>query len=270
MDERNRVLFDLFEKRGDEIRILKQRISNLIDDNVEPAMDLDSMAWTNIELCKAFSLQRLNIPLFNYMREKFSIPMPSIKDVRKFVHNIQLVRGLQNTMLRILECDGKIHQEHEKLTILQVSYIKTAELFEYDEELDLIVGPNKYVTLIIARGLYKDWSQLVYFNVDTRVTKQNLNCVIEALHKIDYSVAALSSNFDEGKSDLFADLSINYGKGFLQHPITQEKIHCFYYLNDMVRATHEHFINGHLAIDENQHSKQPINKQVSRYEITEK
>lgn len=266
LEERNRVLFDLFERRGDEIRILKQRMSNLINDKVEPAIDLDSMTWTNIELCKAYSLQRLNIPLFSYMREKFSIPMPSTEDVQKFVHNIQLVRGLQSTMLRILECDGQIYQEHEKLAILQVSYIKTAEVFQYDEELDAIVGPHKYITLIIARGLYRDWSQLVYLNMDSRVTKQNLNCVIEALHKIDFSVAALASNFDEGRSDLFTDLSINYGKGFFQHPITQEKIHCFYYLDDMMRATHEHFISGHLAIDENQQSKQPINKQVRQNE----
>lgn len=263
LEERNRVLFELFEKRGDEIRILKQRMSNLINDKVEPSIDLDSMAWTNIELCKAYSLQRLNIPVFTYMRDKFSIPMPSTDDVRKFVRGIQLVRGLQTTMLRMLECDGQIYQEHEKLTILQVSYIKTDEKFEYNEDLDLIVGPHKYLTLIVARGLYRDWSQVVYFNFDTRVSKQNLNCVIEALHKIDFPVAALASNFEEGKTDIFVDLSINYGKGFFQHPITQEKIHCFYYLDDMLQATNAHFFGGHLTIDENQQSKQLINKQVS-------
>lgn len=256
------MLYELFEKRGDEIRILKQRMSNLINDKIDSSVDLDSMAWTNIELCKAYSLQRLNIPVFSYMRDKFSIPMPSTDDVRKFVLGIQLVRGLQTTMLRMLECDGQIYQEHEKLTILQVSYIKTAEIFEYDENLDLIIGPHKYLTLIVARGLYREWSQLVYFNFDARVTKQNLNCVIEALHKIDFPVAAIASNFEEGKADIFVDLSINYGKGFFQHPITQEKIQCFYYLDDMLQATNAHFFGGHLTIDENQQTKQPINKQV--------
>lgn len=262
LQEQNRVLYELFEKRGDEIRMLKQRMTNLINDKIEPSVDLDSMEWTNLELCKAYSLQRLNIPVFSYMRDKFSIPMPSIDDVRKFVRGIQLLRGVQTTMLRMLECDGQIYKEHEKLTILQVSYIKTAEIFEYDEDLDLIIGPHKYITLIVARGLYRDWSQLVYFNFDTRVTKQNLNCVIEALHKIEFSVAAIASNFEEGKADIFVDLSINYGKGFFQHPITQEKIHCFYYLDDMLQATNAHFFSGHLTIDENQQTKQPINKQV--------
>lgn len=257
------MLFDLFEKRGDEIRILKQRMSNLINDKVEQSVDMNSMSWTNIELCKAYSLQRLNIPLFNYLREKFSIPMPSTDDVRQFIRDIQLERGLQSTMLKILECDGQIYQDYEKLTILQVSYIKTTEVFEYDEHLDLIVGPHKYLALLVARGLYKNWSQLVYFNVDTRVTKQQINSAIEALHKIDFPVVALTSNFEEGKTDIFSDLSINYGKGFFPHPVTQEKIHCFYYLDDMLQATNAHFFGGHLTIDDNQQTKQPINKQVN-------
>ncbi|XP_031631041.1 uncharacterized protein LOC116345642 isoform X2 [Contarinia nasturtii] len=262
LQERNRVLLDLYEKRGDEIRTYKQRIANLINDKVEQSVDINSLSWTNMELCKAFSLQRLNIPLFNYLRDKFSIPMPSTDDVRKFVNNIQLVRGIQSTMLQILDCDGQIHEDHEKLTILQISYIKTAEIYEYDEQKDLILGPHKYMTLIIARGLYKDWAQVVYFNFDTRVTKQQLNGVIEALHKIDFPVIALSSNFEEEKSDIFADLSINYGKGVFPHPITQEKIHCFYYLDDMLQATNAHFFGGHLTIDDNQQTKQPINKQA--------
>lgn len=263
LQEENRVLLDLFEKRGDEIRILKQRMTNLINDKVEQSTNLDTIAWTKQELCKAFCLQRLNIPLFNYLRDTFSIPMPSTEDVRKFVRGIQLVPGLQSTMFQMLECDGQLHQEHEKLTILQISYIKTTELFEYDEGLDLILGPHKYLTLIVARGLYKKWSQLVYFNYDTRVSKQHLNQTIEALHNIKYNVVALASNFEEGKSDIFSELSINYGKGFFQHPKTSDKIQCFYYLNDMLQATNAHFFGGQLTIDDNQQAKQPINKQVS-------
>lgn len=254
-------MHDLYEQRCDENRILKQRISNLTNEKVEQNISMGS-SWTNIELCKAFSLQRLNIPQFNHLREKFSIPMPSQDDVRKFVRKIRLVPGIQSTMIQMLECDGQINQEHEKMTILQISYIKTTELFEYDESLDLIVGPHKYLTLIVARGLYKNWSQLVYFNFDTRVAKQHLNQTIEALHKIDYAVVALASNFEEGKSDVFSELSINYGKGFFQHPITQEKVQCFYYLNDMLQATNAHFFGGQLTIEDNQQTRQPINKQV--------
>lgn len=272
LEERNRVLLDLYEKRGDEVRMLKQRMSNLINDKVDQETKengINSFSWTNAELCKAFSLQRLSTPLFTYLRDKFLIPLPSEDDVRKFVRNIQLVRGMQTTMLQILEYDGQIYKDHERVTVLQISCIKTAELFEYDESLDLIWGPHKYITMIVARGLYYDWSQLVYLNFDTRVTKQDLNCVIEALHKISFSVSAVACNFEEAKTDVFSELQVCYGKGFFPHSITTEKIFCFYYLDDMLQATNTHFVAGHLVLDDGPQSvqrantPQPINKQVS-------
>lgn len=271
LEEKNRLLLDMFDKRGDEIRMLKQRLSHLINDKVDQETKengINSILWTNAELCKAFSLQRLSTALFIYLRDKFLIPLPSDKDVAKFVRNIQLVRGLQTTMLQILEYDGQIYKDFEKVAVLQVSYIKTSEIFEYDESLDMIWGPHKYVTVIVARGLYNDWSQLVYLNFDTRVTKQDLNGVIEALHKINFNVTAVACNFDEAKSDLFTELQVGYGRGFFSHSITTEKVFCFYYLDDMLQAINTHFVAGHLMLDDGQQSaqrtstKQPINKQV--------
>lgn len=262
----SKIFMEILDKRNDENRMLKQRIANLTNAEIVRDNDTNSLPWTHAELCKAFSLQRLNIPLFNYLRDKFSIPLPSVEDVSEFVRKIQLIRGLQTPMLQMLEYDGHIYQDHEKVTILQISYVKTAEIYEYDETADLIWGPHKFLTLIIARGLYSDWSQMVYLNFDTRVTKSELNNVIEALHKINFSIAGITCNFEEGKSDVFTELSVCYGKGFFPHPITSEKIFCFYYLNDLLQATNSHFVTGHLSLDDGQQntmrSKQPINKQV--------
>lgn len=276
-EDRNRILMELLQRQSDEIRMLKQRMSNLIIENdVNDVNDVNdecinastSLPWTNSELCKAFCLQRLNIPLFNHLRKKFSVPLPSVDEVRKFIRNIQFVRELQPTILQILEYDGQILQDHEKFTILQVSYIKTADIFEYDESSDLIWGPHKFFAVIVARGLYKEWSQVVYMNFDTRVTKANLINVIEALHRISYPVVAVSANFEEGRNDIFHELSIGYGKNFFSHPLTTEKIFCFYYLNDLLQATNTHFCAGNLQLDETnstdttQRSKHILSKQV--------
>lgn len=273
-DDRFGGLMEALQSQSDVIRMLQQRLSNLMndDDNDENKDGVNSatnsLPWTNAELCKAFSLQRLNIPLFNHMRKKFSIPLPNEDDVRQFIHNIQFVRGLQPTMLKILECDGQIFKDYERNTILQVSYVKTAEIYEYNEGTDLIWGPHKFLTLIVARGLYKDWSQIVYLNFDARVTKPILISAIEALHRINFSVVATSTSFEEGKNDIFTELSVGYGKNFFPHPITAEKIFCFYYLNDLLKATNAHFCAGNLSLEDTpaqqggQRSKQPLNKQV--------
>lgn len=270
LQDRNKVLLDILEQRSNEIRTLKLRMSNLImndkheDDIFENGSTTTNISWTNAELCKAFSLQRLSIPLFNYMREKFGIPLPKQDEIRKFVRNIQLVRGVQSTMLQILDNDGEIYKEHEKVTILQISYIKTVELFEYDENMDYIWGPHKFITIIVARGLYSDWNQLVYLNFDVQVSKQNLNCVIEALHKINYSVAGCVCNFEELKSDLWSEMEMSYGKNSFLHPITNEPIYAFYFIDDLLVATNKHFIDGRLTIDGQPVNKSPVMQAIQK------
>lgn len=261
---------EILEQRSDDIRTLKMRMANLVksdrrndheihENGIEKsstAQDND-VNWSTAELCKAFSLYRLNIPLFNYMREKFSLPLPTESDVRKFVRNVQLVRGIQSTMLQILENDGEVYKDHERITVLQVSHISTVDVFEYDERQDCVVGPHKFISAIVARGLYSDWSQLVYLNFDTRVNKQNLNSVIEALHKIGYSVAACSCNFDESNS-LWNELGVSYGKSDFLHPITNEKIFAFYFVDDLLLAANKQFMEGRLSLENQTLNKNPV------------
>lgn len=260
---------DILEQRGDEIRALKLRMSNLIrnDKNsgdVRENGKTNDSTWTHAEFCKAFSLQRLNIPLFNYMCSTFSIPLPQEDDISKFVRNVQLVRGLQSTMLQILENDGEVYKDHEKIVVLQVSYIKVAEQFEYDERSDSIWGPHKCLTAIVARGLYRDWNQLLYMNFDVRVTKQNLYSVIEALHKIGYSVVACTCNFEDSPNDLWTEMDVSCGKNFFLHPVTNEQIYAFYYIDDLLIATNKQFIEGRLALDVNPINRQPVMQAIQK------
>lgn len=268
LQDRNKALLDILEQRSDEIRNLKLRLANLTsnekkEDEVRENLE-NSISWTNAELCKAFSLQKLSSPLFNYMRDKFSIPLPRPEEVKKFTQDVQLTRGLQKTMLQILENDGEILRDYERVTILQISYINTVELFEYDENTDNILGPHKYLALVVARGLYKDWSQLIYLNFDTKVNKQNLNCAIEALYKVKFNVAGCVSNFQESKSTLWSELDIGYGKNFFLHPITNEHIYAFYYLDDLLAATNKHFIDGCLALDSQQLNKDTVMQAIQK------
>lgn len=260
---------DILDQRSEEVRTLKQRLANLgrNEKNAGGAREngtATDISWTHTELCKAFSLQRLNIPLFNYMCSKFSIPLPQEDDISKFVRNVQLVRGLQTTMLQILENAGEVYKDHERIVVLQVSYVKIAEQFEYDERSDSIWGPHKFLTAIVARGLYSDWSQLMYVNFDVRVTKLNLNSVIEALHKINFSVVACTCNFEDSPSDLWTELDVSCGKNYFLHPITNEQIYAFYYVDDLLVATNKQFIDGRLALDVHSINRQPVMQAIQK------
>lgn len=262
----------IFQKQYDEIRILKQRLSNLNPteaelESTENISEPPTFSYTKAEMCKAYCLQRQNIPMFSNLHKQFSIPLPSVDEVREFVSKIQIVPGLQSTMLKMLDFDGQLIQEYERFTILQISQVPTLGLFEYDDRLDRVWSHHKSVYMIVARGLYKEWSQLVYLSFDTSITKLNVFSVIEALYKINFPVVAVTTNFKEGKTDIFTEMSIGYGKNFFMHPLVPQKIFCFYYLSDLLEATNAHFCAGALSIEEkatrdSPEIRTPLNKQV--------
>lgn len=264
----------IFQKQYDEIRVLKQRLLSNLNPNeaevecTENIPEPTTLSYTKAEMCKAYCLQRQNIPMFANLHKQFSIPLPSVDEVREFVCRIQMVSGLQSTMLQMLDFDGKLIEDYERFTILQISQVRTSGLFEYDDRLDRVWSHHKSVHMIVARGLYKDWSQLVYLSFDTSITKANVFSVIDALHKINYPVVAVSTNFKEGKSDIFTEMSIGYGKNFFMHPVVPQKIFCFYYLSDLLEATNAHFCAGALSIEEkatrdSPETRTPLNKQVN-------
>lgn len=268
--DRNRSAYmEILDQRGEEVRILKMRLTNVLrneknNSDARGSGIANEIGWCHAELCKAFSLQRFNIPLFNHMCAKFSVPLPQDEDINRFVQNVQIGRGLQTTMLQILENSGELYRDHERVAGLQVSSIRIAEKLEYDERSDSIWGPHEFLTAIVARGLYSDWSQLIYVNFDVRVTKEILNSVIEALHKINFSVAACSCNFTDTPNDLWTQLNISLGKNFFLHPITNEQIVAFYYIDDLLAATNKQFIENGLSIDDRPISRTPVLQAIQK------
>lgn len=84
-----------------------------------------------------------------------SIPNQSIDDKPKHF--------CQQRSLQMLECDGHSYQEQEKLTMLEINYEKPSEILNYENLVPL--EPDDYYTLILARGVHKDWSKLVYSRI---------------------------------------------------------------------------------------------------------
>lgn len=267
LETRNKSLVQLLEQRSAEIRALKYRMSNLISGKKPLQMngaDAAEVSWSDSELCRAFVMQKLSKPLYNFVREKFTVPLPKGNAISNFVQNMNLVRGIQKTMINLLENDGDTMATYEKLTVLQISMIKTKEIYEYNEHTDNIWGPHKYIIAVVANGLYREWNQLVYLNFDVRVNKSTINNIIETLHKIDFQVVGCTCNFEEEQPNIWTELDVSYGKNYFAHPVTGTPIYAFYFIDDLLAATNKHFIEGNLAVDGLQLSKDALMQIIQR------
>lgn len=280
--DRYKVLLDILEQRYSEIRDLKQRINQLekrdrdhedghqmmttstITNSTTTAIELvkkeeiDSGSWSNAELSKAYSLQKLSRPFYRYVQERMLLPLPTIEVIEKYVDSIHMIRGLLPNMLQILEYDSETMTDIDRVTVLQITEIKTATIYEYDKAMDKILGPHTKMTVVVARGLYSDWSQAVYINFDVTAFKPCLNMIIEELHKIKYPVVACVCNYHENDQNIWTELGVSMGCNYFPHPITTEFIYAFYYVDDLYAELRNQFCENGFVGDMGKISATPL------------
>lgn len=275
LQDRNKVLLEILEQRSAEIRNLKLRVSNMTktDDELNAAAEKkeivkDDGSWTITELSKAYSLQRLSTPFYQYVQDRFALPLPAIQDVTTYINNINLTRGVLKSTFGILENDGETMNDLQRVTVLQISQIDLDPVYEYDSAMDTIIGPFKTMTVVVAKGLYAKWSQAVYINFDVTSFKQSLNLVIEELHKIKFSVVACACNFVDGKPNIWNELDVCVGCNYFSHPITTDFIYAFYYIDDIIVTIKDYFLKDGFTTDVGQDiNKEPIEAVTNQHRI---
>ncbi|KAG4075081.1 hypothetical protein HA402_008146 [Bradysia odoriphaga] len=253
LQDRNDVLLEILEQRSAEIRSLKLRVSNMTKSDDESKLtekkDNGEESWSPAELSKAYSLQKLSKSFYSYVQDRFSLPLPPSIDVDRFIDCITVTKGLLTSMMQILEFDGETMSEVERVTILQISELKMESMYEYDDNLDNIIGPHSRMTVVVAKGLYSDWSQAVYLNFDLTTMKDILNMIIEELHKIKFPVVACVCKYVDGEPSIWSEFNIGMGCNYFSHPVTTEFIYTFYYIDDLMLATRNNFVENGFTTD---------------------
>lgn len=283
---RYNVLLEILEQRYNEIRDLKLRIRQLEKRDAEDAAvasatpststgcvagstmsvtgqlvkkeEIDCGSWSNAELSKAYSLQKLSRPFYRHVQERLLLPLPTIEVVEKYVDSIHMIRGLLPNMLQILEYDSETMTDIDRVTVLQITQIKTATIYEYDKAMDKILGPHGQMTVVVARGLYSNWSQAVYINFDVTVFKPCLTMIIEELHKIKYPVVACVCNYRENEPSIWTELGVSMGCNYFAHPVTTDFIYAFYYVDDLLAEMRTQFCEQGFVGDLGRFSAKPL------------
>lgn len=271
LQERNDVLLEILEQRSAEIRSLKMRVSNMTksDDESKFVEKKDNIeeSWSPAELSKAYSLQKLSKSFYSYVQDRFSLPLPPSIDVDRFIDGITVTKGLLTSMMQILEFDGETMSEVERVTILQISELKMESMYEYDDNLDNIIGPHSSMTVVVAKGLYSDWSQAVYLNFDVSTMKAILNMIIEELHKIKFPVVACVCKYVDGEPSVWSEYSIGMGCNYFSHPVTTDFIYTFYYIDDLMLATRNNFVENGFMTDTCRINTSPLVELIKTHDL---
>lgn len=215
--------------------------------------------WTADEISKAFTLRYFSKRAYIYMRQTLKYPLPGISTLQSWASNVDLQHGVLKDILRVMETCGDKKTELQRLTVLTYDEVKVSSLIEYDQKCDEIVGPYKYMQVVMARGLFSQWKQPVFIGFDTKMTKLLLEQIVSDLNAVKYEVVACVSDCGGGNLGVWKELNINIDQTFFFHPITKNKIYVFADIPHILKLIRNWFLDhGFILQDGKKITKAPV------------
>lgn len=154
----------------------------------------------------------------------------------------------------------------EKLTVLTFDEVYVSNKMDIDRKVQRVYGSHKTCQFIMARGLFKNWKQPIYYNFDTSMFSDILFAVIRQLYEIDYIVVAITCDMGASNIKLWNKLCIgvenpSYSKDkttigfekqcFIMHPANNShKIYFYADVPHLLKLAKNHFLDSGFNIKE--------------------
>lgn len=269
----------LVEKKDEEITALKLKLKNFED----LAMDQENVRkhalglrftenqinlimkknkivrWTPEELSHAFSMRYFSKRAYVYLRTVLKYPLPGVSTLQRWGSKINMRKGILTDILRFMKLFGESLNEFEKLTVLSFDEMKVCSLYEYDRSEDEVVGPHSYMHVIMARGLFSKWKQVIYVDFDKKMCRNILDTVITKLQNIEYNVVAIVSDCGGGNVGLWKELEVTTDKVYFESPACGNKIYVFPDAPHLLKLTRNWLLDtGFILEDGTIISKAPL------------
>uniref|UniRef100_A0A1Y1MIA0 Transposable element P transposase-like RNase H domain-containing protein n=1 Tax=Photinus pyralis TaxID=7054 RepID=A0A1Y1MIA0_PHOPY len=114
----------------------------------------------------------------------------------------------QSEVLRLMKFKGKSMTNMQKVTILSFDEVYLSDEICFDKQEQRIIGPCKSAQVVMARGLFSDWKQPIYFKFDQAMTKAIL---FEIIRKVEpyYTVVAIVCDMGASNQGLWKSFDID-------------------------------------------------------------
>jgi len=127
-------------------------------------------------------------------------PLPGESTLRRWANKIDISPGILSFVLRLMETYDL--PEIDKVSALLFDEMKVKNSYEFDRNSDTLLKPSNYVQVIMARGLFCNWKQPLFYDFDRKISKPLLFEIINRLDNIGFKVVAITNDLGGGNRDL--------------------------------------------------------------------
>lgn len=141
---------------------------------------------------------------------------------------------------------GKTLSEMERIAVITFHEMSLTHDICFDSKLQKMVGPCGKAQVIMVRGLFGNWKQLMCFKFDQAMIKIILIEAITCLDTANYQVV-VASTWDMENKRVWSELGITVDKNFFPHPVkTNEVVYAFADIPHLLKLLRNQYINDDL------------------------
>ena len=154
--------------------------------------------WSNCDYAKAMKLRCISSKALMHVR-KNHVPLPALTTLTRKFGFIHICPGIIKSVVEYLRARVPDWTPRERLACLAFDEMQVANIGEIDRKLDMVVGPNKNVQVVMVRGIAASWKFPVFLDFDFPMNVPTLSQIICSLEAINVQV--LITVCDQGGSN---------------------------------------------------------------------
>lgn len=144
--------------------------------------------WHQEDISMAASLHAAGSKAYKLLYKR-GLPLPSVRTLRRHAAMVKVQPGFLEPVLTVLKDVAK--SPLGKYCVLSFDEMKVREQYELDKTRKRVLRPCAQALMMMVRGLYDNYQQLIYYNFDKSPTPDLILGVIEKLDAIGLSTVAL-------------------------------------------------------------------------------
>ena len=206
--------------------------------------------WDSNDYNNAVVLACVSSRAYCHVREKLQIPLPHITSVQRFLTKLHCGPGLMLPVLKLLEAQSHKLTKLECLVVGMFDEMCTSRIVCYYYKEDRVLGPFRNAQVVYIKGLFgNSWGCPVWYDFDTRITKEIINMIAEKVYLAGFTTVAYTSDLSPTNQGFHSDIGINLETQEFKHPTTGEKQFVFSDAPHGIKNTRNHLFDDGVVLN---------------------
>ena len=206
--------------------------------------------WGVQDITQGLMIRTISRRAHQYIRRNKIFPLPALSTLRKWVQRFDCVPGIQVQVLKVLKEQMKSEvQSSFRIASLAFDEMDIQKGYQYDHKEDKVLGPNKKLQLVVARGIISHWKQQIFFDFDKPMTKELLFSIICSAEQNEIKVYSVVC--DLGNQGLLKSLGVSQETPFFENPYdSSRKVYVFADAPHLLKLIRNHLVDkGYILED---------------------